>query len=268
MSDKEADKVVVEEKDNENDGASSHGFAAEVSNQLSDFAAKKIMPADSNIGRISSVFDNVSYGITDESRTKAVGQLGDNLTQMVTGELTHLREMMSRNGLDTKDVDAKIKAAKEQVEAVKPLHDAVLKGDIQSLQKLVATLKPEQLAQQAELLQKHFDRQGLGIELDVANGQLIVSRSHGDRAVAISKDKTDVIGINKDGSYDFSRQYRRENPGKELQGMADNALGNFIFPRYYEKSMLHNLDNMKTIQNSIGNSASQAIEHVIRQKGR
>lgn len=274
MSEKEADKVVVDELDNEgSDAGAASALAREVGNQLQDFeGGKKITISDSSA--LSSVLENVSIGLSDKEKTKAVGQLGENLTSMVTGELTHLRDMMVRNGItDTKEVDAKIKAAKAEVEAVKPLHDAVLKGDIQSLQKLVGTLKPEQLSQYAELLQKHFDRQGLGIELDAVDGKLIVSRSHGDRAVAISKDKTDVIGINKDGSYDFGRHYRRENAGKELQGMTDSALNNYLYPRYYQKQIYDNTNSSlkSLINHSIGHAISNPanLSNEIRQtKGR
>lgn len=150
---------------------------------------------------------------------------------MLKGELPALKEMLQRNGItNTSELDAKINAAEKAAAAAKPLQDAVLSGNIAAMQKIVAQMKPEELAQHAELLNKHFDKAGIGIELDAAGGQLIVSRSHGDRAVAISKDKTDVIGVNADGSYDFNRQYRHENPANEVKGMANDALNNYLYP--------------------------------------
>lgn len=242
MSGKELEQVpVADETGKAGAETTTSGIANEIANQLKDFeGAKKIQASDSGI---SSAFEalnnNIQFGISEKERAKAVGQLGGSLQQMLSGDLSRMREMMVRHGISTAEVDKKIKAANEQVEAVKPLQEAIVNGDMKALQKMVGNLKPEQLAQMAELLQKNFDRAGLGIELDYANGQLIVSRSNGDRAVAISADKTDVIGINKDGSYDFSRQYRHENAGKELKGMAEDALSSYLYPprpRYWKES--------------------------------
>lgn len=242
MSGKEAERIEENTVAGAADaGTAVSGIAAEISNQLHDFEnGKKILVND----RISGTLDglqNISFGLSDKEREKAFAQLGEGLQNMVTGDLTNLRDMMKKNGLDTKEVDAKIKVGNEQVEAVKPLHQAILKGDLKAVQKLVGEMKPEQLEKYAELLQKHFDRSGLGIELDTVNGQLVVSRSHGDRAVAIGKDKCDVIGINADGSYDFNRHYRHENSAKELSGMMDSAVSNFMYPKYRQ------YDNYKSV---------------------
>ncbi len=271
MSGKEIEQIPAAEQ-NEKELASSEGagIANEIVSQLQDFEhAKKIMPSDT-LDRVIGRLDN-HFSVSDKERAKVVDQLGEGLQQMVTGELTKLRELMQKNGLDTKDVDAKIKAASEQVEAVKPLQEAVLSGDVKAVQKMLASLKPEQMAQYTELLQKHFDRQGLGIELDYANGQLIVSRSHGDRAVAIGADKTDVIGINNDGSYDFSRQYRHENSGKEFQGMTDQAISNFLFRPYWKGGEVRPLSSDSGVmykQNMIGHAISNSLESKFRPNGR
>ena len=230
MSENEIKKETVEAAQTaaESGSAIADGIGRELVSQLNDFS-KKAVASDSVKTFIE--FDGMKeFSLSAEEKGKFIKNMGEGLQEMVKGELPHLRDMMKRNGLDTSAVDAKIKAAEKEAAAMKPLHDAVLKGDIQSLQKLVATMKPEELEKFTDTLQKHFDSRGLGIELDYANGQLIVSRNNGDRAVAIGKDKTDVIGVNADGSYDFNRQYRRENPGKELQGMTDDAARNYLYP--------------------------------------
>lgn len=230
MSDQEINKEVEQRPAEGTSSAAESGIAGELQSQLSDFVKKN---ADNNV--ISDMkpsppstfieFERekkIGYGAEDQK--KLIESFGTALGDMLKGELPQLRDMLKRQGMSTAEVDAKIKAAEKEAAAAKPMHDAVLKGDITALQKMVATMKPEEMEKMTELLQKHFDRQGLGIELDAVDGKLIVSRSNGDRAVAISKDKTDVIGVNADGSYDFNRHYRRENAGKELQGMADGAM--------------------------------------------
>jgi hypothetical protein len=71
---------------------------------------------------------------------------------------------------------------------------------------------------------------GAGIEVDYTEGKLIISRTHGDRGVAVSADGSSVIGVNPDGSYDFNRRFRHANPGNELKNYADGALFQFAHP--------------------------------------
>lgn len=226
---KQASDTNTRDASGESAAEAGGGISRELHNQIDKFEAKK-PGINSDLSQLINGLDNVSVGISEKDREKAVLELGKDLQGMLTGELSKLRDMMKANGIDTKEVDKKIEAAGKEADAAKPLHDALVKGDVKSLQKLLNDMKPEDVAKQVELLQRHFDRAGLGLQLDYAGGQLIVSQNHGDRAVAISKDKLDVIGINKDGSYDFSRQFRRENPANELSGMSNAALSNFLYP--------------------------------------
>ena len=206
--------------------SASGGIVNEVTGQLKNYSDGQKAIENSAIGKISDNF-TISYSFGPEDREKALGKAGEELTRMVQGDLPHLKEQLAKNGLSTAEVDAKIAKNNEKVEAVKPFQQALLKGDSAALQKMLGEMTPEQVKEAVDLVQNQMKRHGL--VLDYTDGKLIVSRTTGDRGVLISKDKTDVIGINDDGSYDFSKQYRGENAGKELAAMGDSALQDFAW---------------------------------------
>lgn len=226
--------------------SAAEGLANEAVNQLNDFLKKPSPRLDNDSVATFIEFERPAKSeMSDKTRKEAIDKLGTSLADMLKGELPALKEMLQRNGItDTSEVDAKIEAAEKTATAAKPLQDAVLSGNIAAIQNIVAQMKPEELAQHAELLNKHFDKAGIGIELDATGNQLIVSRSNGDRAVAISKDKTDVIGVNADGSYDFNRHYRHENPGNEVKSIADDSLNNYLNPPRQFRDFHHEVTTM------------------------
>lgn len=229
MSENEIEQEKIAEAAEAGSGtkASSEKLTAEAVAQLSDKPGRY---ADSIMSNIEQSSLSNYHKLSDKERNEAVTGLGKDLEAMVKGDIPHLRQRMKELGVSTAELDKVEKELSKKVEAAKPLEEAILKGDAKALQKMVATMDPKQLEEITELIQKHLDKNGMGIEVDYTDGKLIISRTNGDRAVAISKDKLDVIGVNKDGSYDFSRHYRRENPGRELQGMADGAVTNYIYP--------------------------------------
>lgn len=231
MSEKEAGKI------NENfdfNPDSNSSMIQEVANQLSNFADKtKILVHSDRIATLRE-FDS-PFPLNEKERTEAVNKISKDLEAMVKGDVPHLRQRMKELGLSTKELDELDKKLGEKVEAVKPLEDAILKGDTKALQRLVAQTKPEQLAEMAELVHKHFQRAGIDIEVDYTEGKLILSGQKADRAILIAKDKLDVIGVNADGSYDFNRHFRRENPAAELRQLADRSLTNYLYPPRWHK---------------------------------
>lgn len=238
MSDREVTTKDVQRETVGTPESGSSALEAVVAGQSPE-QAHQAQPSDlSTLKKIG--LDNFSIGMADKERAEAIANANKSLDAMVKGDLPYLRERMQQLGISTAELDAMEKKLTAQVEAAKPVQEAILKGDIKSLQKMVTEMKPEQLQQITELLNKHFDRAGIGVEVDFTDGKLIISRTNGDRAVLISKDKLDVIGVNRDGSYDFNRHYRRENPGTELQGMADGALADLLYRHRYYKSDLSN----------------------------
>lgn len=212
------------------------GITREVAGQLNKFMAEdmKILPHVENfqrpsISRLEVRADRV-YPLSEKERADALKQVGTSLEQMVKGDIPQLREGMKKLGLSTTELDEVEKKLEKKIEAAKPVEEAILKGDVKALQKLVAETKPEQLAEITELVQKHFQSMGMSIEVDFTRGNLIISGSKSDRAILISKDKLDVIGVNADGSYDFGRHFRRENPANELKQLGDSALSRFLHP--------------------------------------
>ncbi len=238
MSDKEIAKIEeakAQASDNQNTS-----IASEVANQLGDFTTAKQVghASDRAIGHI---FEK-HFPLSEKERAEALKQVGNSLDSMVKGDIPHLRERMKELGISTKELDDVEKKLSAKVEAAKPVEEAILKGDVKALQKLVSEMKPEDLTEITELVQKHFERMGMNIEVDYTDGKLILSGTKSDRAVLISKDKLDVIGVNADGSYDFTRHFRRENPAAELKQLGDGALGRFMYPPQYRyKDILPNI---------------------------
>lgn len=209
----------------------SASVAAEVANQLNDYAqGKKISrPSDQAVSQMIRGYESFNV-LSDKERDQAVVNLSKSLNSMVVGDIPQLRKRLEELGVSTKELEEKEAKLKEKVEAAKPVQEAILKGDVKALQKMVTEMKPEQLTEITELIQKHFDQQGMGIEVDFTEGKLILSGTKADRAVLISKDKLDVIGVNADGSYDFARHFRRENAATELKQLSDGAITNHMFP--------------------------------------
>lgn len=229
MSEKETQQVKeAQEITSASDSEAAGGAAAEAANQLNDFVQRKTQPMESH-SRLLQNLDNFNV-LSEKARTEAIANIGKGLETMVVGDIPQLRKRLEELGVSTKELEEKEAKLKEKVEAAKPVQDAILKGDVKALQKMVAGMKPEQLTEITELIQKHFDQMGLGIEVDFTEGKLILSGTKADRAVLIAKDKLDVIGVNADGSYDFARHFRRENPAAELTQLTDGALTRYMFP--------------------------------------
>lgn len=225
----EADQI--RETETVGESGSSPALANEAASQVNDFSQLRstTSASDSALARIANV-ENFHFGVTEQDKTKAIASLGESLSQMVQGDLPHLKKRLQQLGLDTTEIDKRIEAAKAEAAAAKPLQDALLKGDVRALQQLVKDADPAKLAKMVELIQKHFEQTGIGMNLDLVNGQLIVSGGKGaDRAIAISKDKLDVIGITN-GRYDFNAQFIRENATTEMQGLAERSLSNYLYP--------------------------------------
>ena len=230
-----SDKEIEQAKDAKVTEAGSGKLIAEAVGQLGDLGNKQTLRPEDIANNIEHSLLSNSLKLTDKERNEAVTGLGKDLDAMVKGDIPHLRQRMQELAVSTAELDKVEKELSKRVEAAKPLEEAILKGDAKALQKMVATMDPKQLQEMTDLIQKHLDRNGMGVELDYADGKLIISRTNGDRAVAISKDKLDVIGVNKDESYDFSRHFRHENPTKELQGMSDSAISNYLWPKRLSK---------------------------------
>lgn len=107
-------------------------------------------------------------------------------------------------------------------ERTRKVNEAILDGDLNKLKEAVKGCDKAQLAKIADLLQKVHDRNFSGLVIDVDNnGDLIVSKQNGQRAVLVSRNgRTDVIGVNTDGSYQYDKHFRRENPARELKAMS------------------------------------------------
>lgn len=237
-------------------GAESASIADEVAKQLGDFADGKKVSAASSDGSILRSLDN-HFSLGEKEKAEALKQVGKSLEAMVKGDIPQLRERMKELGISTKELDEVEKKLQAKVEAAKPVEEAILKGDIKGLQKMVSEMKPEQLTEITELVQKHFERIGVNIEVDFTDGKLILSNTKSDRAVLISKDKLDVIGVNPDGSYDFNRHFRRENPAAELKQLGDGALARYMFPPNYP---IHRVPHIQfdQLQNSVLKQGSAA----------
>lgn len=232
MSEKETDfidKRAAEAASGGDHGAAS-SIAHEIANQLNDFSAGRIHPLEENMAKKILINDSSFYALSDKDRKEAITNAGNSLDAMVKGDIPKLRERLKELGVSTAELDKVEKNLTAKVEQAKPLQDAILTGDAQAMQKLLKSMDPKQLAEVAELIQKHFDRIGAGVEVDYTDGKMIVSRTNGDRAVAVSADSTQVIGVNPDGSYDFNRHFRHANPSNELKGFADSALFQFARP--------------------------------------
>lgn len=234
------DDVETAELDEDTTSSSeADGIGGEVASQLSNFENSAQRSAQSAGGSDSSALSQLlrsaegqafGFGMSEAERSKAIESAGRSLTAMVQGDLPHLRERLQQLGLDTTQIDKKIQAANEQAEKAKPLQDAILNGDINALQNLVKTMKPEELKAATELIQKHFEKSGVGMNIELTNnGQLILSREGADRAVAITANGTDVIGI-QNGRYDFNAQFVRENPAQEMRQLGQGALNDFARP--------------------------------------
>lgn len=219
-------------------GASSEhsAIADEVASQLNQFTdGKRVASASSDIGILRTIDNNFNSFLSEKERAEALKQVGNSLDAMVKGDIPHLRERLKELGVSTKELDEAEKKLTAKVEAARPVEEAILKGDVTALQKMVAQMKPEQMTEITDLVQKHFERMGMNIEVDFTDGKLILSGTKSDRAVLISKDKLDVIGVNPDGSYDFNRHFRRENPAAELKQLGDGALNRFMYPPHYKR---------------------------------
>lgn len=245
MSDKDI-SPIEETKEIQEKSANGAAMADEVAKQLNDFAEKKIVI--NGHAELPNGFER-SFGVLSEKeRTEALNQVNKSLEAMVKGDIPHLRKRMEELGVSTKELDEVEKKLQAKVEAAKPVEQAILKGDIKGLQKMVSEMKPEQLTEITELVQKHFEQMGMNIEVDFTDGKLILSNSKSDRAVLISKDKLDVIGVNADGSYDFNKHFRRENPAAELKQLGDGALSRFMYPpRWHNNDKLLHIGNLPDI---------------------
>lgn len=243
MSERETQQI--KETQETTSAAESAGAAAEAANQLSERIAKS--GGDSSLSNVlRNSIENFGL-LSEKERKEAITNIGNGLESMVVGDIPQLRKRLEELGISTKELDDKEAKLKEKVEAAKPVQEAILKGDVKALQKMVAAMKPEQLTEVTELIQKHFDQAGLGIEVDFTEGKLILSGTKSDRAILISKDKLDVIGVKPDGSYDFDKHFRRENPAAELKQLADSALTRHMFPRqYWEKKII--LPDVETVK--------------------
>jgi hypothetical protein len=163
--------------------------------------------------------------LSDKERDEAVKKAGDALTIFARGDLPRAKADLERLKLSTKEIDALIKDKDASADAAKPLQAALLKGDMQAVQKFLSEAKPEQLESAVKLIQEHANKAGSSLHIDIHEGnKLIVSEIGSDRAVVISGGKPDVIGVNTDGSYDFKKQYRGEDAGKELKSLTDTVL--------------------------------------------
>lgn len=225
MSEKQTDLIENNVKESGSPEQAS-SIAHEIANQLSDFSAGK---ASDSIGK-KVQFNDSFFTLSEKERKEAVNNAGNSLDAMVKGDIPKLRERLKELGVSTAELEKVEKKLTEKVEQAKPLQDAILKGDTAAMQKLLKTMDPKQLEEVAELVQKHFDKMGAGIEVDYTDGKLIISRTKGDRAVAISADSAKLIGVNQDGSYDFNRQFRHGNAGNELKSYGDGALFQFAHP--------------------------------------
>lgn len=226
MTERDTDNVAKDIIESSADNTA-HALSGEVLNQLSDYAQGK--QTSDNIGRKMTV-DNSFFRPTEKEREEGIKKAGDSLDAMVKGDIPKLRERLKELGVSTKELDDVEKKLTEKVETAKPLQEAILKGDAAALQKLVGSMDPKQLEEMAELIQKNLDKSGAGLEVDFTDGKLILSRTNGDRGVAISKDGLNLVGINKDGSYDFNRIFRHGKPAEELQSMGESATMNFVRP--------------------------------------
>jgi hypothetical protein len=242
MDEKEAVKPVEDVKETQEaakEGAAS-ALAEELSGQLKDFASTKefTKPGQISDGMVSKPIYFEKFPLGEKERAEALKQVATSLDAMVKGDIPHLRKRLEELGVSTKELDEVEKKLTAKVEAAKPVEEAILRGDVKALQKIVGEMKPEQLTEITELIQKHFEQMGMNIEVDFTEGKLILSGSKSDRAVMITKDKLDVIGVNADGSYDFNRHFRRENPAAELTQLGDGALSRLIYPRYNHRELL------------------------------
>lgn len=235
MSERETQQIKETQETTSAGDNGTAAAAAEAANQLSDFVQGQVAKGGDGLSQIMRRHSMENFSVLSEKeRTEAITNLGKGLESMVVGDIPQLRKRLEELGVSTKELEEREAKLKEKVEAAKPVQEAILKGDVKALQKMVGSMKPEQLTEITEMIQKHFDQSGLGIEIDFTEGKLILSGTKADRATLISKDKLDVIGVNADGSYDFGRHFRRENPATELKQLADGALTRHMFPpRHY-----------------------------------
>jgi hypothetical protein len=170
------------------------------------------------------------HPLSDKERAEAVKAAADSLTTYVRGELPRIKADLERHKLSTSQIDELIKSRDAGADAVKPLQKALLSGDMKAVQKFLSEAKPEQLQSAVKLIQEHSQQVGSVLNLDIHEGnKLIVSESGSNKAVVIGGGKTDVIGVNKDGSYDFSKHFRGEDAGKELNSLTDSVLRSWGF---------------------------------------
>lgn len=240
MSEKETQQIKEAQETTSAAESGAAAAAEAAANRLSDYVqGQTAKSGDGGLSQLMRRHSAENFAVLSEKeRTEAIGNLGKGLESMVVGDIPQLRKRLEELGVSTKELEEREAKLKEKVAAAKPVQDAILKGDVKALQKMVGSMKPEDLTEIFEMIQKHFDQTGLGIEVDFTEGKLILSGSKADRATLISKDKLDVIGVNADGSYDFNRHFRRENPAAELKQLADGALTRHMFPRNWAEKKL------------------------------
>jgi hypothetical protein len=219
----------LEHQNLKDDAGKNTGLVTELGQQLSDYTKYGAPKLEVNkiVGSLSDIF-----GLSDKERNEAITKLGKCLEETVKGDLSHLKDRMKELGLSTDELAEHERKLDKKIENAKPLEEAILKADTKALQKCIAEMTPEQLAESRGIIQKNFDKQGLKIDVDLIDGKLIVSADASDKAVAISKDKVETVGVSPDGSYNFNKQFRHADPAASLKGCIEDALLTYLHGKH------------------------------------